>query len=311
MQDNLTEDGNRGIVFNIQRFSIGDGPGIRTTVFLKGCPLRCPWCANPESLRLEREIILGSEKCAKDGRCVEACPRKAISLADDRWGMDWRKCDYCLKCAEVCLSRRIKIVGTDMTVEEVMKEVMKDESLYRRTKGGITLSGGEPLLQWQFALALLQEAKRKGLHTVLDTSGYAPWNIMEKIADYTDLLLYDLKHTDSGKHQQATGVPNRQILDNLQKIAANNKRKVWIWRPLVPGFNDSEEEMERFCDFTLALGPAVEKISLLPLHKFAELKYRATGRVSPYQDMPLYSGEKVEEFKRLLESRGLKVDMGK
>ncbi|MDI6775966.1 MAG: glycyl-radical enzyme activating protein [Syntrophales bacterium] len=311
MEDNLIEDGSRGIVFNVQRFSIGDGPGIRSTVFLKGCPLKCPWCANPESIRLEREIILGGEKCIKDGKCVEVCQERAISLADDRWGMDWRKCDYCLKCAEVCLSRRIKIVGMEMTVEEVMKEVMKDESLYRRTKGGITLSGGEPLLQWQFALALLQEAKRKGLHTAVDTSGYAHGDIMEKIAEYTDLLLYDIKHMDSRKHQQATGVPNQQILDNLQKIAVETKTKVWIWRPLIPDFNDSEEEMERLCKFVLDLGPAVEKISLLPLHKFGELKYHATGKVSPYQGMPLYSDERVEEFRRLIESRGLKADVGK
>jgi len=310
MQSNVTENGNRGIVFNIQRFSIGDGPGIRSTVFLKGCPLKCPWCANPESLKAEPEIILGGEKCIKDGKCVEVCAQKAISLVDDRWTMDWRKCNYCLKCAEICPSRRIKIVGIDMTVEEVMNEIGKDESLYRRTKGGVTLSGGEPLLQWEFTLSLLQEARRRGWHTTVDTSGYAEWDIMKKVAEYTDLFLYDLKHMNSEKHQQATGIPNQQILDNLQKIAAKTKAKVWLWRPLIPGFNDSEEDLKELCNFILDLGSVVEKVFLLPYHKFGEGKYLATGRVYSYQGVPLLTEERVAEFKKLIETSGLKVEVG-
>jgi len=309
MPDNVIQNEKSGIVLNIQRFSISDGPGIRSTVFLKGCPLKCPWCSNPESLRLEPEIILGGEKCIGDKRCLEACPHKAISMVDDRWTMDWRKCDNCLKCAEVCPTRRIKIAGMEMAVEEVITEIMKDESLYRRTNGGITLSGGEPLLQWQFVMALLQKAKQKGLHTAVDTSGYAQWDTFESIADYCDLLLYDLKHMDPEEHEQATGVTNQQILDNLRKIAAKNKTKVWIWRPIIPNFNDSDEEIKELCKFVIDLGSVVEKIVLLPYHKFGEGKYLATGRVYPFQGVPLLSDERIEGVKNLIESSGLRVEV--
>ncbi|MEE9400999.1 MAG: glycyl-radical enzyme activating protein, partial [Dehalococcoidia bacterium] len=213
MQGDIAES--RGVVFNIQRFSIHDGPGIRTTIFLKGCSLHCEWCSNPESIRLSPEIIARDIKCIRCGKCVDACSQQANTVIENTRIIHWEKCNYCMKCAEVCPSGAIESVGRHMTVVEVLDIVGRDASYYRRTGGGMTISGGEPLLQWQFALKLLQEAKKRGFHTTLDTSGYADWEVLDKLLNHTDLVLYDVKHMDSAIHREATGVPNERILDNL------------------------------------------------------------------------------------------------
>ena len=309
MQNDI--DAGKGIVFNIQRFSIQDGPGIRTTVFLKGCPLRCLWCSNPESIRLSPEIITRDIRCIGSGKCAEICPKHAIVFVENTRIIDWETCNYCMKCAQVCPSKAIEAVGEHMTIAEVVDTVARDSNYYRRTYGGMTLSGGEPLLQWQFALGLLREAKRKGFHTALDTAGYAEWEILDEVLNHTDLVLYDVKHMDSQKHQEATGVPNERILDNLQKTLAKSKAKVWIRRPVIPGFNDSEEDLTKLCKFVLTLDRSVEKVSLLPYHKYGELKYVAKGIVYPYQDFVLVSDEQMQRSKKLVESCGLKVDIGR
>ena len=188
----MTDYQRKGYVFNIQRFSIHDGPGIRTTVFLKGCPLGCSWCANPESLRLLPEIITRDIKCIKCGKCIKTCPQCAIAAEDHvQRTIHWEKCDQCLQCAEACPAGAIEVMGKYLSVDEVIEEVLRDLHFYTDNSGGMTLSGGEPLSQWQFALDLLREAKQKGLHTVLDTSGYTDWEILEKILEYTDLVLYE------------------------------------------------------------------------------------------------------------------------
>ncbi len=301
----------KGIVFNVQRFSIQDGPGIRTTVFLKGCPLRCLWCSNPESMRLFPEIITKNAKCIGSGKCAEVCLQQAISIVEKTRTIDWEKCNYCMKCAEVCPSKAIEAVGEYMTIAEVIDTVGRDANYYRRTNGGMTLSGGEPLVQWQFTLGLLREAKRKGFHTALDTAGYADWEILDEVLNHTDLVLYDVKHMDSEKHQEATGVPNERILDNLQKTVAKPRTKVWVRRLVIPNFNDSEDDLEKLCKFVLTLDPPVEKVSLLPYHKYGELKYAARGRTYPYQGVALISDEQMGRFKKLVESYGLKVDVGR
>ncbi|MFC1969903.1 glycyl-radical enzyme activating protein [Chloroflexota bacterium] len=242
-------------MFNVQRFSIHDGPGLRTTVFLKGCHLRCLWCSNPESMRLSPEITTKDVKCIGSGRCAEVCLQQAIAIVEKIRTIDWEKCNHCMKCAEVCPSKAIEAVGEYMTIAEVIDMVGRDSDYYRRTNGGMTLSGDEPLLQWQFTLGLLGEAKRKGVHTALDTAGYAEWEILDEVLNHTDMVLYDVKHMDSEKHQEATGVPNEQILDNLQRTLAKSKTKVWIRRPVIPNFNDSEEDLEKLCKFVLTLDP--------------------------------------------------------
>jgi len=309
MQDDIAEA--RGVVFNIQRFSIHDGPGIRTTVFLKGCSLRCGWCSNPESVRLSPEIITRDIKCIRCGKCVEACSQQAITVVENTRIIQWEKCNYCMKCAEVCPSGAIERAGEYMTVAEVIDTVGRDVSYYRRTNGGMTLSGGEPLVQWQFALKLLQEAKRRGLHTALDTTGYTDWEILDELLNFTDLVLYDVKHPNSARHQEATGVPNERILDNLRKTVAKPGLKVWVRHAVIPQFSDSEEDLEELCKLILTLKPSVEKISLLPYHKFGESKYAAMGKVYPWKGIPTISDEQIGELKKLVESHGIKVDVGR
>ena len=309
MQGNIAES--RGVVFNIQRFSIHDGPGIRTTVFLKGCSLRCGWCSNPESIRLSPEIITRDIKCIRCGKCVEACPQQAITVAENTRVIQWEKCNYCMNCAEVCPSGAIEAAGRYMNVAEVLDSVGRDASYYRRTGGGMTLSGGEPLVQWQFTLKLLQEAKKRGFHTTLDTSGYADWEVLDKVLNYTDLVLYDVKHLDSARHQEATGMPTERILDNLRKTLEKAGSKVWVRHPVIPQFNDSEEDLEALCKLILTLKPLVERISLLPYHKFGELKYTAMGKVYPWKEITTISDEQIGEFKKLVESHGIEVDVGR
>jgi pyruvate formate lyase activating enzyme len=309
MRDDIAEAS--GVVFNIQRFSIHDGPGIRTTVFLKGCPLRCGWCSNAESLSPRPEIITRDVKCIRCGKCVEACVRRAISVVEDTRVIQWENCDHCMECAEVCPSGAIEAAGKHMTVAEVLDKVGRDASFYRRTGGGMTLSGGEPLVQWQFALRLLQEAKSGGLHTALDTTGCCDWEILDEVLNFTDLVLYDVKHPNSARHREATGVPNERILDNLRKTVAKAGPKVWVRHPVIPRFNDSEEDLDELCKLVLTLKPSVEKISLLPYHKFGESKYAAMGKAYPWKEIPTISDEQIGEFKRLVESHGIAVDLGR
>jgi pyruvate formate lyase activating enzyme len=216
-----------------------------------------------------------------------------------------------MKCAEVCPSGAIARAGEYMTVAQVMDTVGRDDGYYRRSDGGMTLSGGEPLVQWQFALGLLQEAKRRGFHTALDTSGHADWEVLDKVLDHTDLVLYDVKHPDSARHQEATGVPNERILENLRKTVGKPGLRVWIRHAVIPRFSDSEDELEELCKLVLALESPVEKISLLPYHKFGELKYPATGRVYPWKGIPIVTEERIGKLKKVVESHGIKVDVGR
>ena len=309
MQDDIAEA--RGVVFNIQRFSLHDGPGIRTTVFLKGCPLRCGWCSNSESLSPYPEIITRDVKCIRCGKCVEACSQQAIAVLENTRIIQWEKCNYCMECAGVCPSGAIEAMGKTMTVAEVMDTVGRDASFYRRTGGGMTLSWGEPLVQWQFALELLQEAKSRGLHTALDTTGCTDWEILDDVLNFADLVLYDVKHPNSARHQEATGVPNERILDNLRKTVAKPGSRVWVRHPVIPRFSDSEEELEELCKLVLSLNPPAEKISLLAYHKFGEPKYAAMGKVYPWKEIPTISDERIGELRKLVESHGIEVDVGR
>ena len=295
----------KGLIFNIQRFSIQDGPGIRTTVFFKGCPLRCHWCSNPESQSPKPQIITRDVKCVCSGKCVEACPQQAITITQQGRRIDWDKCNQCLKCAEACPYGAIEVVGTYMTAEEVMKEIEADKLFYQNSGGGTTISGGEPLSQWEFVYHLLMLCKEKGIHTTLDTCGYAPWERMERVLEYTDLVLFDLKHIDPEPHRWGTGKSNRLILDNARKTAS--RVRTWIRIPLIPGYNDSEEILTRMAEFAAKIG--AEKISLLPYHEWGRGKYASIGRRYSMKTHRLTS-EQVQECKKLVEAMGLKVTIG-
>ncbi|MFW9938621.1 MAG: glycyl-radical enzyme activating protein [Candidatus Thorarchaeota archaeon] len=299
-----TQNGAEGIIFNIQRYSIHDGPGIRTTIFLKGCPLRCKWCSNPESINPSPEIFLRHENCDYCGNCLDVCSPHAISLGQESIEIDRTKCNLCLKCEEICHNNVINSTGKKVSVDEVVVEAMQDEIFYINSGGGITISGGEPLFQPKFTLKLLKLFKERSIHTTIDTTGFASWEDFDEILNYTDLVLFDIKHLNSQIHFKFTGVKNEIILRNLENALKKNV-KIWIRVPVIPGFNNSAEYMEELAKFLR--DKSVEKVSLLPYHEWGKHKYKFLGRVYPLQDAKFIDESLIQDFKKIIESYNLKV----
>lgn len=307
-----------GLVYDIQAFSVQDGPGIRTTVFLKGCPLRCPWCHSPESQAFYPQIswismrCVGTEICEES--CLQACTKKALepgAMGVDTLTqkpiqyvhVDRKLCDNCGDCAKECYPKALYVCGTRYTVEEIMAKVRPDKAFFERSGGGVTVSGGEALSQSEFTIALLKQLKAEGFHTALDTTGFASWDIVEKTLPYADLYLYDLKHMDNEMHQKTVGVPNEIIKENAKRIAAAGG-KMQIRIPTIPMFNDSEENMRATAEFVKALGPdAVTVVQLLPYHNLGVTKHLRISDEIVFEATPP-SDEKMEKFKKMF------IDMG-
>ena len=296
----------RGIIFNIQRFSINDGPGIRTTVFMKGCPLKCQWCCNPESININQEIMIHNIKCIHCGKCKEICPENAILSIDGDRRIDFSKCNFCMKCLSVCPTKTLECIGNFISVDEVMREVRRDSLFYQNSGGGVTLSGGEPLLQWEFTQSILKACKEEGLHTALDTCGYASWEAAEEVLKYVDLVLFDVKHTDTELHLKGTGVSNTLILQSLERIAS--QMRTWIRFPVIPGFNDSQKNIKEVAYLASRYG--VEKVSLLPYHEFGKSKYEKLGRDYLFQCTDKVSEKYLEEIRRVFIEKGIQVTLG-
>ena len=268
-----------GTVFNIMRFSVNDGPGIRTTVFLKGCPLHCAWCHNPESLSGSPVLTFRPERCIACGDCMAVCPQRAISETNGVYATRPDVCTRCGTCADACAAEARELLGHEMTVEEVMREVERDSPFYMESGGGVTFSGGEPLLQHRFLQMLLRGCAERGLHAVVDTSGHAAPDVLYRIAEFTDLFLYDLKSVDEDVHRRFTGVSGALIRGNLQRLASWGK-KVVIRMPIVPGVNDRLSSIEAAGRFIASLGNVV-RIQLLPYHAIGVDKYGRLGMPNP------------------------------
>ncbi len=296
----------KGIVFNIQKFSLHDGPGIRTVVFFKGCPLECQWCSNPESMGQDPEIMTNDLKCIKCGTCITACPQKAISIIENQRRIDWAKCNQCLNCGTACPTGAIDIVGKYMSVEEAVKEIEKDVPFYNNSGGGVTFSGGEPLAQWQFLLEACRICKEKKIHVAIETTGCAQWEVLDKVLDYVDLALYDIKHLDPNIHASRVNGSNKLILENFPKTA--HKVKTWLRVPVIPGFNDSEEFMHKLGDFCKNSG--VERVCLLPYHTWGEPKYARLGREYAMKGISPLNEESLQGLKEVMESHGLATTIG-
>ena len=252
------------MIFDIERNSYVDGPGIRTTVFLKGCPLSCVWCHNPESQSFEKQMMFYKSKCIGCGKCREVCPNNLKS------------CDFCGRCELYCPADARKICGKEYTTDEVLKEIVKDKPFYENSGGGVTLSGGEPLAQYDFSLELLKKAKENGIHTAVETCGYAERSKILEIAKYIDLFLFDCKETDPELHKEYTGFDNKVILENL-KALSDAGSKIILRCPIIPGFNDRAEHFKRISE-TANKFSGIEHIEIEPFHPLGESKYSALGR---------------------------------
>jgi len=299
--------GEKGLIFNIQRFSVHDGPGIRTTVFLKGCPLSCQWCSNPESQSNFPELMVRDILCKGCGACVEVCPQGAITVRQEEGRrIDRGKCDRCFLCVEACQYQALSVCGKYMKVSEILDEVLQDRLFYKNSGGGVTLSGGEVLLQSPFAVNVFKACKTEGLHTVLDTSGYAPWKAMKAVLPFVDLILFDLKQLDSNEHKRTTGVGNQIILENLLKVS--KMTPVWLRIPIISGFNDSEEQVKKIALLGKQIG--AEKISLLPYHEGGKSKSEQLGRIYPLPEARAPEEEHIHTLQEIVEREGLKVTIG-
>ena len=261
----------KGCVFDIQRFSVHDGPGIRTTIFLKGCPLHCKWCCNPESMNPHPEVLFNPKLCIGCGTCVQVCPNHAVTVN----GFDRSLCTGCGICAEKCYAQARYMKGQYMTPEEVFAEGIKDKSFYKRTNGGVTFSGGEPTLQVDFLEATLKQFKTAGIGTAIETCGYSPWENYQRIAPYVDVFLFDIKHTDSDKHLEYTGGRCERIMENCRRLAGIAANLI-IRVPVIPYFNFDEEALTSIVRFAEKIG--VKEVDFLPFHRMAANKYTFLGR---------------------------------
>lgn len=298
-----------GLIFDVKRYAINDGPGIRVAIFLKGCPLRCRWCHNPESISGKVQKMYNKAKCIGCKSCIEACPENACTLSPEGIVTDLGLCTGCGACAEICPTKATEMSGRIATVEEVIAIVEKERVFFDQSGGGVTFSGGEPLMQPEFLMAVLSELGRRSIHRAVDTSGFAPKEILLEVAKHTDLFLYDLKMMDSGRHKKWTGVDNRTILENLQLLAKTGAC-IDIRIPLIKGVNADHENLEKSAAFVASLPGEKKSVSILPYHHTMVNKYQKLGQVFNGGTMSEPTDNEQSQVIKLFASFGLQATIG-
>jgi len=297
----------KGLLMDVKRFAVHDGPGIRTTLFLKGCSLKCIWCHNPEGIPGKPQLAYYDHKCISCGECLKVCPAQAHDMTAQGHVFDRSKCIACGQCEPVCLGEALKHYGREVTVEEAVRIAMEDVDFYGQ-EGGVTISGGEPLLQTEFAREFLAAMKQRGVHTAVDTCGNVPWSAYEEVLPYTDMFLYDIKHIDPHKHQKLTGRTNDLILNNIRALS-NAGARIEVRIPLVPGCNDDAETLNGMAELLASID--VERVKILPYHSLARSKYKALGMQDTMPDAASPTDDRLHEVVKLFREKGVNAISGR
>jgi len=293
-----------GMVFNMQRDSTEDGPGIRTTVFLKGCLMHCPWCHNPESIKPDPELVWYDIKCIGCRKCINSCPRHALSFSHNGIVINRSRCIGCGECTKFCPSGALQIYGKEYTVKEAADIVLRDKVFYEKSGGGITISGGEPSLQVDFIIALMQVMREEKVHIALDTCGGVKWQTLKSIVELSDLVLYDIKCMDSDNHLKYTGISLELVLENAKEITKTGK-PMWIRTPIIPGYTDSDENVKSISRFIKDNLPSVQRYDLLAFNNLCVPKYRRLDRTWVFNDKSAISQDKMENLAAIAKREGL------
>jgi len=282
-----------GLIFNVQRFSTADGPGIRTTVFMKGCPLHCAWCHNPEGQRSAPELMWHDARCIGVRQCLSACPEDALTLTSEGMQINRERCNACGACEQACPTAALEVIGRQRSAEELMEELLKDEVFYETSGGGVTFSGGEPMLQIDFLCEVLPQCREAGLDVALDTCGAVAWGNFERVLPWVNLVLYDLKIMDPERHRLATGVGNDLVLENARRLAAQ-RIPMWIRTPIIPGFTNDDENISAIARFIRGELPTVERWDLLAYTNLGRPKYERLDRKYVLEQVPLLTRNEME-----------------
>ena len=299
-----------GWITNIQDFVVHDGPGLRVIIFLKGCELRCRWGQNPINIHSGVEIEYSASLCLNCLKCLEVCPIPGAIIKDKEWRINRNKCNKCMACVDVCLGKALHAVGEWISAEKLIERVIKYKPFFDHSdNGGVTLSGGDPTFQPEFSLRLLQLCRESGIHTVMETCGYTNYEILKKIVQNVDLLIYDIKHMDEIKHINGTGKSNRLILENLKRLCKETDKEIVVHMPLISGFNDDDKNITKTAEFISSLNK-IKQVDLLPFNELASGSYKTLGIDWEYANTKKQSQEQLLRLKRIIESHGLEANIG-